>query len=76
MHSAMATTGNNGTIPLPNPFTPLAFLPPALADKYQVVIYVYVATMAVSNLFRIFFGRLSLATGVHMGLVNVHPGRD
>jgi hypothetical protein len=50
----MATTGNNGTIPLPNPFTPLAFLPPAIADKYQAVIYVYVATMAVSNPFRIF----------------------
>jgi hypothetical protein len=42
---------SNSTIPpdaILNPYTPLAFLPPDAADQYQVVSYVYVATLAVS----------------------------
>jgi len=31
-----------------NPYTPLAFMPPDVADQYQVVLYVYVATLSVS----------------------------
>jgi len=40
---------SNSTIPpeaILNPYTPLAFLPPDVADQYQVMCYVYVATMA------------------------------
>jgi hypothetical protein len=56
MHSAMATTSNDSTLPpLPNPFTPLAFLPPKLANEFQAIAYVYVATLAVSKAFRNFF---------------------
>lgn len=33
---------------LPNPYTPLAFLPPEIADEYQILGYVYVGTLAVS----------------------------
>jgi len=39
----------NGTIPqdaILNPYTPLAFLPPRVADQYQLSGYVYVATLA------------------------------
>lgn len=36
------------TMLLPNPLTPLAFLPPALADEFQVTSYVNVASLAVS----------------------------
>jgi len=42
---------NNTTIPpdaILNPYTPLAFMPPDVADQYQVMLYVYVATFAVS----------------------------
>ncbi|KZP07076.1 hypothetical protein FIBSPDRAFT_965946 [Athelia psychrophila] len=31
---------------LPNPYTPLAFLPPEVADQYQILGYVYVGTLA------------------------------
>ena len=44
-------TMTNSTIPpdaILNPYTPLAFLPPDVADQYQVMCYVYVATLAVS----------------------------
>lgn len=43
----------SGTIPpeaILNPYTPLAFLSPAIAEQYQVVGYVYVASLAVSTL--------------------------
>jgi hypothetical protein len=45
-------TGNS-TIPadaILNPYTPLAFLPPDVADQYQIMGYIYVATLAVSSL--------------------------
>ncbi|KAJ6454671.1 hypothetical protein C8R45DRAFT_1037669 [Mycena sanguinolenta] len=35
----------NNTADLPNPFTPLAFLPPALASKVEVSRYLYAATL-------------------------------
>lgn len=44
---------NNSTIPadaILNPYTPLAFLPSDVADQYQVMCYVYVATLAVSSM--------------------------
>ena len=31
-----------------NPYTPLAFLPPVIAYQYEIVGYVYIATLAVS----------------------------
>jgi len=40
---------NTTTIPadaILNPYTPLAFLPPGIADQYQLLCYVYVATFA------------------------------
>lgn len=43
---------NNTTIPpdaMLNPYTPLVFLPPDVADQFQVMAYVYVATLAVSS---------------------------
>jgi|ERR1700691_2144225 hypothetical protein len=42
---------SNNTIPpdaILNPYTPLAFMPREVADQYQVVCYVCVATLAVS----------------------------
>jgi hypothetical protein len=37
----------NSTIPpLPNPFTPLAFLPPDIADQLQAEIYVFMAVLS------------------------------
>jgi len=45
------TMAANSTIPpeaILNPYTPLAFLPPDVADRYQVMLYVYVANLAVS----------------------------
>ena len=42
---------NNTAIPpdaILNPYTPLAFMLPDVADQYQVMLYVYVATFAVS----------------------------
>ena len=30
-----------------NPYTPLAFLPPVIANQYEIVGYVYIATLAV-----------------------------
>jgi hypothetical protein len=44
---------SNSTIPpnaVLNPYTPLAFLPPDVADQYQLLCYVYVATLAVSSI--------------------------
>jgi hypothetical protein len=41
---------SNNTVPvLPNPFTPLAFLPPVLADQFEVSCFVVVAGLAVST---------------------------
>ncbi|KZP16264.1 hypothetical protein FIBSPDRAFT_794691 [Athelia psychrophila] len=40
----MAT--NDTAYPILNPYTPLAFLPPAIADQYEAVGYVYIATLA------------------------------
>jgi hypothetical protein len=42
----MATS--NTSISLPNPFTPLAFLPPDIAGQVQAMIYITIATTAVS----------------------------
>jgi len=40
---------NNSTIPtLPNPLTPLAFLPPVLANQFQISGFVVVAGLSVS----------------------------
>ncbi|KAF7334211.1 hypothetical protein MSAN_02382400 [Mycena sanguinolenta] len=36
---------NTSTTDLPNPFTPLAFLPPALASQFEVSRYLYAATV-------------------------------
>jgi hypothetical protein len=44
---------SNGVIPtdaILNPYTPLAFLPPDVANQYEVRCYIYVATLAVSLL--------------------------
>ena len=41
---------SDSTIPpdaILNPYTVLAFMPPDVADQYQVICYVYVATLAV-----------------------------
>jgi hypothetical protein len=38
----------NHTVPLPNPLTPMAYLPPGLAGEYQGVTYLYVGTLSVS----------------------------
>jgi hypothetical protein len=73
----MATTVNNSTLPpLPNPFTPLAFLPPILANQFQAVAYAYISALAVSNAFRNILVGLNFVKGVRMGLVNVNHGRD
>ena len=42
----MATT--NSSIPLPNPFTPLAFLPPVNADQLQIATYLCMLSTGVS----------------------------
>jgi len=47
--SALATT--NATL-LPNPYTPMAFLPPDIAKKVTVQNYAFVASLAVSGLER------------------------
>lgn len=33
---------------LPNPLTAMAYLPPALADEFQITSYVYIASVRVS----------------------------
>jgi hypothetical protein len=39
----------NSTMPsLPNPFTPLAFMPPDLAEQFQAEIYITIAALSVS----------------------------
>ncbi|KAF7335940.1 hypothetical protein MSAN_02307400 [Mycena sanguinolenta] len=35
-------------IELPNPYTPMAFLPPALAGQFEASRYLYAATLGVS----------------------------
>jgi len=40
----MAST--NTTLVLPNPYTPLAFLPPTLADQFQISAYVFVVGLS------------------------------
>ena len=48
--STKFTMASNNTVPvLPNPFTPLAFLPPVLADQFEVSCFVVVAGLAVST---------------------------
>ncbi|KZP05658.1 hypothetical protein FIBSPDRAFT_967104, partial [Athelia psychrophila] len=37
---------NDTAYPILNPYTPLAFLPPDIANQYEAVGYVYVATLA------------------------------
>jgi hypothetical protein len=47
----LCTMATNSTLPpLPNPYTPLAFLPPTLAGQFQASIYLYIASLAVSSL--------------------------
>ena len=74
----MAAHGSLHT--LPNPLTPLAFLPPVFAKQYETSIYIVIATMSVCIYLCIITGLplivvLRLA-GVHIGLANVAPGRD
>jgi hypothetical protein len=50
LHVRSRTMATNDThTPLPNPFTPLAFLPPSLAGQFEVVTYVYLVTLSVST---------------------------
>jgi hypothetical protein len=67
----------NSTLSLPNPFTPLAFLPPTIAAQYEASIYVTIATLSVSRIFTCVLAEAVIFyTGVHMGLADVNPGRD
>lgn len=43
------TMASNGTLVLPNPNTPLAFLEPTLANQFEVSRYLYVAGLSVSR---------------------------
>jgi hypothetical protein len=45
-----AMAANNGTIILPNPYTPLAFIPPELATSFINKIYASVGTLAVCSI--------------------------
>jgi hypothetical protein len=70
---------SNSTIPpdaILNPYTPLAFLPPDVAEQYQVVCYVYVATFAVSS--NTVSSRICsdphMLAGLRMGLAYVNSG--
>ena len=47
-HCKYAMATNHTFPPLPNPFTPLAFLPPTIADQFQISIYLFIGTLAVS----------------------------
>jgi hypothetical protein len=75
----MAT--NNTLPPLPNPFTPLAFLPPVLANQLQASIYIAIASLSVSIIlehvgeYRLNFIN-DLFQGIHMGLAHVDSGRN
>jgi hypothetical protein len=71
---------NGSSIPpeaILNPYTPLAFLPPEFADKYEIVCYVHVATFVVSLLIQCdvkkSFSACSLI-GLHMGLAHGNAG--
>jgi len=72
---------NNNTIPpdaILNPYTPLAFLPPSVADQYQVMAYVYVATLAVTSANsgqQLIWRLMVIVLGLLMGLAYGDPGR-
>lgn len=70
---------SNSTLPtLPNPYTPLAFLPPTLADQFQASGYLYVAGLSVCIVQKVFGGpqlNFSPNPGVSVGLVYVNAGR-
>lgn len=63
---------NDTTYPILNPYTPLAFLPPDIADQYEAVGYVYISTLAVLVLIPIGCQCLTLilVAGVHVGLAS------
>ena len=44
----MSTSHGDGTYPRLNPDTPMAFLPPGLADQYVVGAYLTIAVFGVS----------------------------
>ncbi len=54
------SNASEGQIILPNPFTPMAFLPPDLAFQSAIKTYVAVGTTAVSLTVQIFEMLLSL----------------
>ena len=68
---------SNITFPVLNPDTPLAFLPPILADQFQVTCYIVVGSLSVST-------RLQQSAsldldhphfaGICVGLADVHAG--
>jgi hypothetical protein len=75
---------SNNTIPpyaILNPYTPMAFLPPDVADQFQIMCYVYVAILAVSfnshniNVRPQVVSYLVCFTGLHMGLAFVNVRR-
>jgi hypothetical protein len=70
---------SNTTVPVaPNPDTPLAFLPPILADQFQVSCYVVVGGLSVSTRLQksasLGLDRSHFA-GIRVGLAYVHSGR-
>jgi len=70
-------TSNNSTIPpdaILNPYTPLAFLSPDIADQFQVICYVNVAILAVSSMIYAAMVDLTPLTGFHMGLAHGNSG--
>jgi hypothetical protein len=69
---------SNSTIPtgaILNPYTPLAFLPPDVADQFQIICYVNVATLSVSlTIVRPLLFSPHPLTGTHMGLAHGDSG--
>lgn len=62
---------------LPNPFTPLAYLPPAQADEFQVTGYVCIASLGVGiSIHRIDLQRMALDafTGIYGRLADFDAG--
>ena len=61
---------------LPNPFTPLAFLPPVRAGQVQATAYISVGVLSVS--FSTYHNTVHvtlLNLGIVMGLADVNPRR-
>ena len=49
MWSAKYLTDSNSSIAVPNPNTPLAFLPPTLANQFEISCYVTLAALTVNK---------------------------